>query len=250
MASEDGSPATTQEKDLEDMPAVPVKIPHSLDTQGQAADYGGWAVYNLAGTEQPQPILPFDSFRHRATILAASAVATAGSLTSQGQATDPGAGAVITHIPGASFAVNTTYIVTGSVYLDGTVTTADDDNMKLVFDGATVAVLNVPAVAGVVVPFGPFTLPSGAGPSNMSIEAVAAASGAAAVYHAQLTATAQSRTPFVYLGSQAQCLQKLAGQLPAGQQIIIENNQQLWMAPDGTDPVTVSVLAERWDSGS
>jgi hypothetical protein len=249
MASEDGSPATTQEKDVEDMPLVPVRIPHSLDTQGQAADYGGWITYHLAGTEQPQPILPFDSYRHRATIKADAPATGASGATElfYGNVPSPTAGQVIATsgtLPQGNYTVVVTAHPTGTLAAP-----ADYDNLQLLVGATVVGTLIQQASAGNVNQSTAVTVPVPAGGAAISVEAIGAAT-AGAVYKLQLAITPQAATGYVYLGTQAQCLRGLAGILAIGQQVVVENNQQLWMAPDGSDPVVVTVLAERWDSGT
>lgn len=57
-----------------------------------------------------------------------------------------------------------------------------------------------------------------------------------------------SGTGPVYIGSQAQCQASpvLGYQLVTGTGLEIKNNQQVWLAPDGSHSATVSVLIERW----
>lgn len=265
MASEDTSPAVTQERDVENLPLIGVRIPHSLDTQGQAADYGGWTRYALAGTEQPQPILPFDSYRHRATI----SVSLPSQVTSQTDiaGTSPAAGSnyTYTNTSGqaqqllAAVATLTTDATVANrfakveiadaagnilfIVQDQSATTASETLNVNAFQGATqqnsgVGTAMLPLPLNMMVPAGGQVLLSGV------------AGGSADQWSAIRLTFSQTATPFIYLGTQAQCLQGVAGRLYGGQQVIIENNQQLWMAPDGADSVIVSVLAERWDSGT
>jgi hypothetical protein len=60
---------------------VPVHIPHQVDVQAQAADFGAYMTYvTPAGADQARIILPFDAHRHRATItVSAPGAAVAGS---------------------------------------------------------------------------------------------------------------------------------------------------------------------------
>jgi hypothetical protein len=122
-----------------------------------------------------------------------SSVANSGnSISAQGQVADPSTNTIIASAPASDFTGGAQYSVTGSVYLDGTVTSADDDNMKLVANGVILAKLNVAfngGAGGVMAPFGPVVFTAAATPTALSIEAAAAASGADADYHAQLTAT-------------------------------------------------------------
>jgi len=58
----------------------------------------------------------------------------------------------------------------------------------------------------------------------------------------------------VYVGTVAQCQASppAGGFLAAGApglQVVVENNQQVWMVGDGAHACTVTVLNERWDSG-
>lgn len=48
----------------------------------------------------------------------------------------------------------------------------------------------------------------------------------------------------VYIGTRAQTLQQRGGVLPGGVTIVEESASERWIAPDGTHPMTVSVLLE------
>ena len=237
--------------DAQDMPSVPVHVPRPLDTQPQAADFGGWSSYSLAGTEQPQPVLPFDTYRHRAVIKVNGPVTAGGqsSSTATGSSTGPASGAIITQLA----LKQGLYTVSWQLMYGGTTAAAETNNMALdLFGIRGLATAVIPSTAGGPVPQQPVQVSIPAGGATVTVQAVNAGTGTA-VYNAQIDATpaAASASPgFVYIGTQAQCQQKLGGVLAVGEQVAIENNQQLWMAPDGADPVVVSVLAERWDSGS
>lgn len=76
--------------------AVPVQVGHDLNTQTQAADFGAYTTYTTAaGADTPRLILPFDPYRHRATItVSAPGTPVAGSgvwigTAAQCQATPP-----------------------------------------------------------------------------------------------------------------------------------------------------------------
>lgn len=222
--------------------AVPVAVGHDLNVQGQAADFGGWAAYHLTGTEPAQLILPYDRHRHRATIIVGSSAALASFNPTPGAANNPGAATVIT----SQFLPAGVYTVNWEVMIRGTLSASDANGFQMLLGAAVIATsvnaLNVGSVYGqepvqVTVPAGGATL------SIININA-----NAAAVYQAGMVIT-QDSLGVVYVGTQAQCQQKLGGVLPPGTAVVIENNQALWMAPDGTNPVTVSVLTERWDSG-
>ena len=105
----------------------------------------------------------------------------------QGKTTSPGAGATIAVITAANLAANTTYVVTGSIYVDGTLAPAtDDDNMKMLAAGIS-STLNVSADVEAPSQFGPFYVTFGPAPSNISIQAIAAGT-ASSVYHAEIYA--------------------------------------------------------------
>jgi hypothetical protein len=163
------------------------------------------------------------------------------SATAQGAVTDPGAGGIIASITSTKLSTGS-YAISGSVYLDGTITSADADNFKLVASGATVATLNCPGVINTPAPFGPIviTFPFPPGPSNVSVQAVAAASGAAAKYHAQLTATPAGPAPVATAGQTP-----TGAYLPAGTVLTVDNCDELWLAAFSPILGRVAVLVSR-----
>jgi hypothetical protein len=73
----------TEQQEEEHVPAeapdvitpVPVHIPHQVDVQAQAADFGAYMTYvTPAGADQARPVLPFDGNRHAARIIVSSLV--------------------------------------------------------------------------------------------------------------------------------------------------------------------------------
>ncbi len=48
----------------------------------------------------------------------------------------------------------------------------------------------------------------------------------------------------VYIGTQAQVQRQVGGILAGGNSVTLESQSPMWMAPDGTHPMTVSVLVE------
>jgi hypothetical protein len=115
----------------------------------------------------------------------AGAPAQSASYTANGSVTDPGAFGAIAF---TGTVPQGTYTVTATVFLSGTVTAADGSNMELVYGGASPIPLaypgadNVPITTTVVV-----TVPAGG--HTVGIQAINAASGAAAVYNASLVVT-------------------------------------------------------------
>jgi len=220
--------------------AVPVAVGHDLNVQGQAADYGAWAAYHLAGTEAAQPVLPFDPFRHRATIIVSSSSALASFNPTPAAVTNPGALTTIT----------SQFLPAGSTPCSGKSCSrhARRGRRGRLRDAARrgrdrdqhqraerrLGLRQEPVQ--VIVPAG------GAILSIININA-----NAAAVYQAGMVIT-QDSLGVLYVGTMPQCQQKLGGVLQPGTVVVIENNQQLFMAPDGANPLTVSVLTERWDN--
>ena len=106
------------------------------------------------------------------------------SLSIFGTSTDPAANTAIAEL----FSVQPgTYQVVADVFVSGTVTAADGANMQIICPGLPNVVIAYPGVAGVLgtVSIVITLLASG----NVSITNPVAASGAAAVYNASLTAT-------------------------------------------------------------
>lgn len=115
------------------------------------------------------------------------------TVAAQGVETDPAANAAIANIPAASLSPNVAYTVSGTVYLDGTLTTTDEDNFRLVANGGTVLTTILCPVessdtGGVLAPVGPYTFTMGSTAQQISVQAKVAASGASAVYHAEIFA--------------------------------------------------------------
>lgn len=98
----------------------------------------------------------------------------------KGAVTDPGAFATIV----STTALTGTYQVTVTVYVDGTTTAADGDNMEFNANGTVTL-----AYPGTVVFPVTYTFTETLTATSMNVKSVAAASGAAAVYHAQITYT-------------------------------------------------------------
>jgi hypothetical protein len=122
-----------------------------------------------------------------------STTGNGATVSNAGSATDPSANTVITQIAAGSFTGNTKYTVTGLTYLDGTVTAADDDNMRIVANGGTLALIST-GFGGGPYPFGPIYFTTAASPTALQVEARVAASGASAVYHASIDATPTQTT--------------------------------------------------------
>lgn len=228
---------------------VPISLPAEvldagLRTSPQAAGFGAWTAYPLAGTERPFPLLPFDDARSRALIVVAEpAGANAPSFNpTPGQATNPGPFTTIV----SQFLPAGTYTANWEVMLRGTLTATDADNFQMFIGGTLIATSNNALNVGTVYAQEPvvFNVPAGGG--FLTITNVNA--NAAAVYQAGVVLTPDSGG-LVYVGTQAQCQASppLGGQLPAGAVVEVRNQQALWLVPDGSHPMVVSVLAERYE---
>jgi hypothetical protein len=180
-----------------DGPPIPVHITsgsHTDYTERLAPDFGSAGTFQLqpAGSAQPVQVLQRRYRRNKARVLVMSlngstSVSTPSlSQTAVGATTAPTAGQGIATIASANLPAGT-YEVSGSVYLDGTVTPADGDNFKLNINSTH---LLAPATSVVATPFGPFFMTLN-GAQALVVQANAAGS-AAAVYHASITAIPQT----------------------------------------------------------
>jgi hypothetical protein len=109
------------------------------------------------------------------------------TLGAYGKVTAPGAGGTIAAL-GALAAGS--WLISGNIYVDGTATAADDDNMELIAVGTFVLICPAETTANgqVIAPIGPYLVESN-GALAPTIKAVAGG-GAAAIYHALLRADA------------------------------------------------------------
>jgi hypothetical protein len=143
----------------------------------------------------------------------------AASASGEGSVTDPGAAAVIAS---AGVLQPGIWDVAGEVYLSGTVTAADANNMAVAIAGTNTIDIAYPGQAGVPAAFNGQIELSAA--HTVSVNAIAAASGAAAVYNASFTATpsssagAQASIPDITLKS-GYSLQVAVAGIQAGDQL-------------------------------
>lgn len=229
--------------------AVPVRVGHDLNVQGQAADYGALATYlTPAAADQARIILPYDRNRHRATV--SVSFATQGGFASglTGSVTSPG---TFTNIVAAAGVAAGVYMVTVTTQLTGTTAVADLNNMRLVMGpGNSIPLAAIPGGSTVN---GPFLVTVPVSTQSLIIQSAGATPTTGAVYSGQITWTPATPPvlPGVWVGTQAQvqALPPVGAFLPVGTTAFpIENNQGLWMIGDGINAVRVNVLQERWDS--
>ena len=119
---------------------------------------------------------------------------TGQSVQAAGNVTNPGANTIIASISAASLLaaapIGTIWSVNWTAELQGTVTAADGNNMNLIMPIGTIRETGeFPGVAGVY-PQLPVLLQPASG-NNISVSNPNAASGAAAIYAAEITATPQ-----------------------------------------------------------
>jgi hypothetical protein len=106
------------------------------------------------------------------------------SVAANGSVTDPAAFASICQITGLAAGI---YQVTATVYLSGTVTSADANNMSIGGAGFGALVIVYPGAANIPVTY-TAQIDVGAG-ATVGLQTLAAASGAAAVYNADMVIT-------------------------------------------------------------
>lgn len=186
------------------------------------------------------PVLPGSPYRYRATVRIPPQSNAQASLAAEGSVTNPGAFATIANITGVP---NGTYQVTATVYLSGTVTAADANNM-LVTAGGTPIRIAYPGVANVPVTFTTvFTVNSG----SILLQSNNAASGAAAVYNGAIVANPlPSVQPSVILAKDSSAaLGGIGYPLVAGDPpLSLLSRGQLVAFNSGAAAVSVAVIAE------
>ena len=110
-----------------------------------------------------------------------------GSLQAEGAVTNPGLAGTIASIAAVPAGV---WQAAVTVFLSGTVTVADQDNMALAFGGAANPVIAYPGVVNTPVTFTEvIELPAA---HAVTVQAIAAASGVSAVYNAELVLTSSA----------------------------------------------------------
>jgi hypothetical protein len=167
-----------------------VGVAATLTTSNSAAPRALSLAYADADAIQfsAVPLIPLMAASSTATVYGSLSPAVSSSpgaaTTAQGSVTDPGAGVAICQTGSLAAGL---YQVTATVYLSGTVTDADGDNMG-VFCGATpLELIAYPGTTYVPVTFTTYQdIPAGA---VANVKAHVAASGAAAIYHASLVLT-------------------------------------------------------------
>jgi hypothetical protein len=200
-------------------------------------------------------------------IVNASIGANGGTLTADGgPVADPGASTLLASITSAQMLavapLGTSWSVTWSAILQGTVTAADGNNMELVMPLGTPRQVGLyPGLVGNY-PQLPVALTPLAG-QNISVATIAAASGAAADYATQISATplAQDTTDGIVVGSRefinsGNPLSIVSGvgnggYLQIGDNLRWECQQELWAAWPSTNsgpPVYVTVCDEQYAS--
>lgn len=115
---------------------------------------------------------------------------TGTTLAASGTVTDPGAAATIANIALGSLSPGD-WLIQVTVGLEGTVTAADANNMRLRVNAVNLETYEYPGVVGLYpMPAQTVQIPAGF-TSGITVQTVGAASGAAAIYTAQITATQQ-----------------------------------------------------------
>lgn len=127
-----------------------------------------------------------------------------------------------------------TYEVTATVYLSGTVTSADANNMQITGTGFDTVRIAYPGVIDVPVTITATVTTTAAG--GIGVQSINAASGSGAVYNASIVVTPVST----------------AGQtaggfvLPVNVPMVIESRSEAWAAATSSTPTRVSVWTENY----
>jgi hypothetical protein len=164
------------------------------------------------------------------------------SIVGQNSSTDPGAGGIICTASGLTAGVE--YGVQWTVTLEGTVTSGDANNMQLTGTGLNAApTAYYPGAVGTYQQIPVTVTPAVA---SLQVKAIAAASGASAVYAAQIIATPIS--PTVTAGSVTAIP---SGQIiPAGTTLPIEHCDEVWVAATSANLGRVAVEVCRTERAS
>lgn len=239
-----------------------------------APEFGSWRTFPLLPTSLPTRILNRSLRRHRAflRVNASQPTGNVPSVTVEGTATNPGAGGIIASISAAAIAAagipnGALVVVQWQVSLQGTVTAADADNMRIASPlGTLKEVALYPGVVGNY-PQDPFNMVWNTG-NDVTVTATAAASGASAIYGAQIslslanpTSGGQANTDGILLCNRDIANQAVnpslgtglfynGGYIPIGEDARYEAQQELWAVPliNNSALVYVSVLDEQYAS--
>jgi hypothetical protein len=208
-------------------------------------------IYNIFKTYQasstPECILPHSNRRKFYRINVVNpAPATTPSVSNEGEVTTPAANASIALIPTILLPAGT-YLVTISLYVDGTPAAAtDDDNMKLTLTGATFANLENTSTGSVTNASYTVTVN---GAQNIGVQAKNLAT-TGAVYHALITATLQEAdTSPVWICGSSGDAQQTTGLGPQGTMLQAGFNEEMvgttevWLVCTGPNPPLVSVIS-------
>lgn len=151
----------------------------------QAADEG--ALFTCPGSITVESTAPLWA------VAISNSQAALNSAFAYGKATGPAAFTAIVTIPAGSLPAGQ-WSFTVTTFLDGTITAADEDNFRILVNGAVLAANIIqpgPTAAGVqaqAMTTGPFTVTmTGAG--AISVQSANNAGGIACVYHAEIVAT-------------------------------------------------------------
>ena len=230
----------------------PVRIHQSNTPPGTAFGYHPTVIVGTGQIAPVQRLLPRDPNRAKATIVAVdqpvwlaiskeAAQAAVGvgavssslvSLIGQNSATDPGAAGVICTCSG--LVAGNEYTVQWSVSLEGTVTTGDANNMQLT--GAGLSASPTAFYPGVVGTYQQQVITCTPSVASLQVKAIAAASGASAIYAAQIIATPVAATVTGVVSSPG------CGYLPAGGSVDISHCEEVWVAPISSNIGRVSAF--------
>jgi len=129
-------------------------------------------------------------------LITGPATPSLATVSGRNTVTNPGAAATI--LNAGALAAGVQYQVSWAVELEGTVTAADADNMRLTGPGGLSLGAAYPGIVGLYEQNS--TVVVGDGSTNLTIKSIAAASGAAAIYGAEISAVPLMPTFVLQLG--------------------------------------------------
>lgn len=194
---------------------IDVRVVGGEATKESAADFGSWQSFNIlaSNAQGPQQILPIDRNRSKARIL----VQAGNGNTIPAPTVNP-----ITLAASGVAAYNNNSVGVNVTVAGGTVSAIAVNGTST---GATSGTFFVPAG-------GTITVTYTVAPTTFTTVGIAT-----------------SGTPsnaYVLLGSRGQVQNNKGGTLLVGNTITVESSQEVWLTGDGTNAMTVTVLAERY----
>jgi hypothetical protein len=230
----------------------------AVKTAVESPEAGAARTMVVSSATGVQQLLGADELRRRATVITldqpivlspdlasasdsnnpiAGSSTTGASVTANGSVTDPGAFAAVAFTAPVPAGL---YEVTATVFLTGTVTSADANNMQVVVAGGTPAPLEYPGTVNVPVTTTVFMRT--ATTQSFGVQVINAASGSSAVYNAIVSVTPVATSPSTVSAS--------GFVLPVNTPLVLESRHEWFVTPTSASPTRVSVLTESYSPGA